>query len=247
MWKALPLVALLGCGGKGAPPPGPLSVVAPVEAGAWYARARLAEQRGDAAEAARAMAWVVRLDGSSAHAWLALGTYEARAGRPDAATRALRTSLELDPELAEARTALARVLAVRDREAALAVLAEGDPDPEGWELAARLHLAEDRPLEAGVAVASWRAACDAAACPGAAVRRGGLALQVGDAPGAVLDARAALDDRSEDLEAADLLVRAADAACRSDEAVRWFADRRAEGWGAAWAALAARAAEGCAE
>jgi len=82
----------------------------------WYLRARVAEARGDLAEADRAMGWMVRQGRGFVTTWQEVGDYRQRVGRVDDAVAAYFEALSIDPDhgpthrgLGEAWLALGRL------------------------------------------------------------------------------------------------------------------------------------------
>ena len=99
---------LTACGPKKQPepaaaPPATLQTfTAPADARAWHLKATVAELQGDFAEAERALAWVIRLDGSSPWAWAAKGRLMASAQKWDASVVAFAEAFErATPQITE--------------------------------------------------------------------------------------------------------------------------------------------------
>lgn len=131
------------------PAPPPATVEPSAEARAFYLRVEVATATGDWAEAERAAAWLPRLDGQDAWAFVRVADLALRGGRTDDARSAAEQALALDPELPEAhRVAGLAALAAGDAAAALPHLERARGLPEADDALIRALLATCRLAEA---------------------------------------------------------------------------------------------------
>lgn len=205
---------------------------APQDALSWAARARVAEQVGDAEEAARSWAWVARLDAGSVWAWLAVGRSARERGDLEAAAAALDRAAGLAPDLPEVHLERGRwaVAAGQPAVSALRAAAEGGA-AEAWPEALAASGGDAGVLDAWLAAEvppRWHdARADAAAAAGrwadAALERARAMAWVPSV--ARLEAWASASAR----------------ACDLDPVRAWLDGRRPEGWGPSWASAAAAA------
>jgi tetratricopeptide (TPR) repeat protein len=219
------LVIVAGCAHPvppAAPPPVPAP---PPDALAWHARARYALAAGDAAEADRASAWLVRVAPDDPRAWRERAVVLAALDRPADADAAFREGLTRGDD-ASLRASYGLFLEAHDPDRAREVLASAAPT---WEVfAARARLG---PPSADL----WRAWAELPV-PGGydPSPRAALALQLGDPEGAVDDLVASVSRAPTPLTAL-VLVEAAATACRVDAAWAWASSfelaRRGSEWG----------------
>lgn len=173
----------------------------------FWLRALAAEGRGDVAEAERAAAWVIRLDGRDPWAAVHAGELYLRIGAVPEARDAAAAALALDPELPQAHQLSGRVaLAERRFDDALAAFdrAPGLPVTAG---VLEALLATHQLERADAVFAQW-SPTEAEWLPSAR-----LALRLGQAPLAAARALEALDRPVEGPEAAEIALEAAERTC----------------------------------
>jgi len=80
----------------------------PAAARGWYLRARVAEARGDWAEADRAYGWMARRGRGFVGTWREMGDYQLRMGQARQAVASYFRALDLDPDHGPTHAGLAR-------------------------------------------------------------------------------------------------------------------------------------------
>ena len=233
---ALLVVLLVGCPKPGPVDAGAIDVAeypAPVDARRWYVRGKIAEQRGDLADAEYAMSWVTKLDSASPYSWLAQGRFLEQAGRYIDALESYREAEEREPSLPDVKLALGRALVRtgKDEQARPLLTAASEAGlVEAFALLGRLELrTRDEPAAIGILEAWIGLEVDEEQRQ----KRVDLALAVGRFDLAVDDLLILADGRR--ARHGERLVEAAQHACRSGSALEWFRSRGAVKWGEPWA------------
>jgi tetratricopeptide (TPR) repeat protein len=183
----------------------------------WYLRARMAEARGDLAEADRAMGWVLRQGRGWADSWVEVGDYRVRTGRADDAVDPYLEALERSPDHPGAHLGLARAWLATGHlgEAWASVQAARAAGAEGVEaVAVAVALRRGEPLRALEVLERW---VSQPATGAERLARAEAALQVGWADPAVDDLLHLVDHLTLGPEARQRLPAAAAAACRAEE------------------------------